>query len=199
VPPNTILQWHSDVPGAGDDLIGPAVAAGEKVVMSPGNHTYLNTPYLPTPGFGATLSVRSSYAWDPANLLTGVREGDILGVEAALWTEYVNSLTNAEQMLLPRLPGLAELAWSSRRSTWAAYRVRLAAQAATLAVRGDRVLRGPGRSLAEVTSQALQPDPQPPIWLGSVSSATWKEWPQPQDETAFGLSILNPDSWIVSR
>src|SRR4051794_6758449 len=46
---------------------------------------------------------------------------------------------------------------------------------------------------------ALQPEPQPPTWPGSVSSATWNEWPQPQLETAFGLSILKPDSWIVSR
>jgi hypothetical protein len=29
-----------------------------------------------------------------------------------------------------------------------------------------------------------------------VSSATWKEWPQPQLETAFGLSILNPDALL---
>jgi len=130
LPPNTILQWYSDVPGAGDGLIGPAVASGEKVVMSPGNRTYLNYPYLPTPGFGATLSVRDSYAWNPARLLTGVRESDILGVETALWTEYIPSLTAAEQMLLPRLPGLAEVAWSTRRSTWAQYRLRLAAQAA---------------------------------------------------------------------
>jgi hexosaminidase len=129
LPPNTLLQWYSDVPGAGDGVIGADVAAGKKVVMSPGNHTYLNFPYVPTPGIGATLSVRDSYVWDPARILTGVREGDILGIESALWTEWIRSLTDAEQMLLPRLPGLAELAWSTRRSTWAQYRVRLAAQA----------------------------------------------------------------------
>ncbi len=50
--------------------------------------------------------------------------------------------------------------------------------------------------------QWLQPLPQPPAWVPSGSSSpssTWKEWPQPQDETAFGLSILNPDSVIVLR
>src|SRR5205807_7720253 len=35
-----------------------------------------------------------------------------------------------------------------------------------------------------------QPEPQP----GSSPSATWKLEPQPQAETTFGLSILNPDS-----
>jgi hypothetical protein len=29
-------------------------------------------------------------------------------------------------------------------------------------------------------------------------SSTWKEWPQPQDETAFGLLMAKPDDWIVS-
>ncbi len=33
----------------------------------------------------------------------------------------------------------------------------------------------------------------------SSPSSTWKEWPQPHEETAFGLSILKPDSWIVFR
>ena len=33
----------------------------------------------------------------------------------------------------------------------------------------------------------------------SSPSSTWKEWPQPHDETAFGLSILKPDSVIVFR
>src|SRR5690348_7981071 len=40
-----------------------------------------------------------------------------------------------------------------------------------------------------------QPEPQP----GSSPSATWKLEPQPQAETTFGLSILNPDSFSVSR
>ena len=32
-----------------------------------------------------------------------------------------------------------------------------------------------------------------------MPSSTWKLWPQPHDELAFGLSILNPDSASVSR
>ena len=45
--------------------------------------------------------------------------------------------------------------------------------------------------------QCEQPLPQPPTAVPSGSSSpssTWNEWPQPQEETAFGLSILNPDS-----
>ncbi len=52
---------------------------------------------------------------------------------------------------------------------------------------------GPARAQCE------QPEPQPPAWASgaaspSAPSSTWKEWPQPHEEAAFGLSILNPDS-----
>src|SRR6478609_12174674 len=50
--------------------------------------------------------------------------------------------------------------------------------------------------------QCEQPEPQPPTAVPSGSSSpssTWKEWPQPHEETAFGLSILNPDSWSPVR
>ena len=35
--------------------------------------------------------------------------------------------------------------------------------------------------------------------FGGVPSSTWKLWPQPHEELAFGLSILKPDSASVSR
>ena len=47
--------------------------------------------------------------------------------------------------------------------------------------------------------QWAQPEPQPAASSGASPSATWNEWPQPHEATAFGFSILNPDSWIVSR
>lgn len=56
--------------------------------------------------------------------------------------------------------------------------------------------------VVEPNGQWEQPEPQPPMWVPSGSSSpseTWKEWPHPQDETAFGLSILKPDSVIASR
>ena len=50
--------------------------------------------------------------------------------------------------------------------------------------------------------QCEQPAPQPPTSVPSGSSSpssTWKEWPQPHEETAFGLSILKPASEIEFR
>src|SRR5439155_24003948 len=46
--------------------------------------------------------------------------------------------------------------------------------------------------------QAEQPLPQPPTAASASPSSTWKECPQPQDETAFGLLMAKPDCSIES-
>src|SRR5207247_961809 len=56
-----------------------------------------------------------------------------------------------------------------------------------------------GRCLVRAARQCEQPDPQPPTASGASPSSTWNEWPQPQADETFGLSILNPDSWRPSR
>jgi hexosaminidase len=58
----------------------------------------------------------------------GVRERDVLGVEAPMWTETLEDIDQVEYMAFPRLPGIAEKGWSRAGGTWEEYRVRLAAQ-----------------------------------------------------------------------
>jgi hexosaminidase len=53
-------------------------------------------------------------------------ENDILGIEAPLWTETILTMQDIEFMVFPRLPGLAELAWSPRGLSWDEYKPRLA-------------------------------------------------------------------------
>src|SRR5919197_388268 len=45
---------------------------------------------------------------------------------------------------------------------------------------------------AKLPAQAEQPLPQPPTVASASPSSTWKEWPQPQEETAFRLLIAKP-------
>ena len=72
------------------------------------------------------VEVDSSYIWDPAKLVQGIGKADILGVEAPLWTETISKMDDLEYMVFPRLPGLAEVAWSPSSSrNWAEYKVRL--------------------------------------------------------------------------
>jgi hexosaminidase len=53
-------------------------------------------------------------------------EEDIIGLEAPLWTETVLTMKDIEFMAFPRLPGLAELAWSKQVQGWDEYKHRLA-------------------------------------------------------------------------
>ena len=131
--PGAVLQYWSTASGQGDGAISAAVGSGAKVVLSPGNRAYFDMQYapgLPGQNWAGPISVQSAYEWDPESILSDVVRSDILGVEGCLWSTSLHSLADAETMLLPRLPGLAEIGWSTRSGrSWDTYRDRLAAQA----------------------------------------------------------------------
>ena len=87
------------------DLAVRAAEQGASVVMSPASRAYLDLKYDATTKLGTTwagyVGVRDAYDWDP---------GDVLGVEAALWSETFESLADVEFMAFPRLLALAEVA-----------------------------------------------------------------------------------------
>jgi hexosaminidase len=77
------------------------------------------------------IEVRDAYDWDPATYVAGLAEASILGVEAPLWSETVKNLNAAQYLLVPRLPALAEVAWSAQaQRSWEGFRTRIAAHAA---------------------------------------------------------------------
>ncbi|EEP71164.1 beta-N-acetylhexosaminidase [Micromonospora sp. ATCC 39149] len=124
-----VLQWWGT--GGDDPLVAEAVRRGARVILSPGNHAYLDMKYAPDTPIGhdwaGLIDVARAYDWDPGTHLTAVPAEAVLGVEAPLWTESVTSLAEIEFMLLPRLPAIAELGWSPRRThDWASFRRRLA-------------------------------------------------------------------------
>ena len=68
----------------------------------------------------------SAYQWDPASYAKGITQRDILGVEAALWTETVTNMNDIEYMVFPRLSGYAEIGWTpATERNWEEYKVRL--------------------------------------------------------------------------
>jgi hexosaminidase len=110
-----------------------AVAKGGKLILSPSKQAYYDMKYnAETPigqDWAGYTDVQDAYSWDPASYLDGVSETDVLGPEAALWTETVATAADVEYMTLPRLPGLAEIGWSPATGrSWDEYRGRLAAQ-----------------------------------------------------------------------
>jgi hexosaminidase len=109
--------------------------------MSPAPKAYLDMKYTPDSPLGltwaGTTSVRDAYSWDPATQVPGISEGNILGVEAPLWTETAVTRANLDYLMFPRLLGHTEIGWSPAEGrTWRRYRWRLAAQGPRLRALG---------------------------------------------------------------
>ncbi|WP_422736412.1 beta-N-acetylhexosaminidase [Micromonospora sp. WMMD729] len=124
-----VLQWWGT--DTDDPTTADAVRRGARLIVSPGNHAYLDMKYAEDTPIGhdwaGLIDVRRAYDWDPGTHVTDVPSTAVLGVEAPLWTESVTSLADIEFLLLPRLPAIAELGWSPRaKHDWAGFRDRLA-------------------------------------------------------------------------
>jgi hexosaminidase len=125
-----------------------AARNGNKVVLSPARHVYLDMKYTSTtkPGvvWAGFIDVDTAYNWDPGAQLPGVDEKSILGVEAPLWTETITSINDVEYMTFPRLAAVAELGWSPKSThDWSSFSQRLAAQAQFWTNAGINYYRSP--------------------------------------------------------
>jgi hexosaminidase len=143
----TLVQ-HWNLDPAKSAVSARAVQQGAKVIMSPADHAYLDMKYDASTSLGLRwagyTSVQDAYAWDPVRQVAGVGASDVLGVEAPLWSETVQSNRDAEYLAFPRLIGIAEIGWSPARGrSWADYRQRLGAQAPLLDSLGVNFYRAP--------------------------------------------------------
>ncbi|WP_380283797.1 beta-N-acetylhexosaminidase [Kitasatospora purpeofusca] len=150
----TPVGWNQTAPGGGGVLqfwdgragrdveLKEAAERGAKVIMSPSGRSYLDMKYESGYPLGlvwaGTIDVWTAYSWDPDTLVP-LPAGSVLGVEAPLWTETLDTPEELDVMLLPRLPALAELGWSSREShSWERFRTRLAEEGARWEAAGYR-------------------------------------------------------------
>lgn len=109
------------------------VKKGAKVIMSPSKHAYMDMKYDSTTVLGLKWAgyteVDDGYSWDPATLVEGIERSHIWGIEAPLWSETIETLEDIEYMIFPRLPGYAEIGWtSSKLRSWDEYKIRLGKQ-----------------------------------------------------------------------
>jgi hexosaminidase len=124
--PSSVVQfWHNPI-------VGRAVSQGAKVIMSPADRIYLDMQYDTSTPLGlhwaAYIDVRRSYNWDPATAVADVPEDAILGVEAPIWSETLETIEDVEYMAFPRLLSSAEISWSPMMARdWEDYGLRLAA------------------------------------------------------------------------
>ncbi|MFG3558969.1 beta-N-acetylhexosaminidase [Micromonospora sp. NPDC047557] len=141
-----VLQWWGT--DAEDPTTADAVRRGARLILSPGNHAYLDMKYAEDTPIGhdwaGLIDVRRAYDWDPGTHVADVPTTAVLGVEAPLWTESVTSLADIEFMLFPRLPAIAELGWSPRAAhDWAGFRERLAGHGPRWSTAGITFHRSP--------------------------------------------------------
>jgi hexosaminidase len=110
---------------------------GAQLILSPADAIYLDMQYPDLPGHGLTwangpTSVERAYSWEPSEVIAGIDDSGILGIEAPLWTEMNQSAADIDTMAFPRAAAAAEAAWSpatgtSERRTWASFRERVGA------------------------------------------------------------------------
>lgn len=106
--PRAIVQhwtpWFLEGPGRTIRRVN----AGGRAILSPYLHLYYDYPYAMTP-------LKKTFGYRPT--LRGVRkknQANFLGVEAAIWTEWVDSEEKLFFNTLPRLAATAETGWAAR-------------------------------------------------------------------------------------
>lgn len=140
---NAIAQhWHSN------ELAAAAASKNARVVLSPSSRIYIDMQYDSTTRLGlhwaGYVEVDHAYNWDPETLVPGLPREQILGVEAPLWTETLTTIDEVEYMAFPRLPGVAELAWTpTARRGWDEYKVRLGNHAKRMQAKGINFYESP--------------------------------------------------------
>ena len=129
VPPRaTVMSWRGTAGGI------EAARKGHDVVMAPSplmyfDHYQSNLHDEP-PGRPDVVSLADVYAYEPVpRELDAAQAAHVLGAQATLWSEYLDSSQRLEHATFPRAAALAEVLWSpSARRNWLDFVARLPAQ-----------------------------------------------------------------------
>jgi hexosaminidase len=154
---NTVIQyWNSE------SNLQMAIEKGAMVIMSPSSKSYLDMKYYADSRLGlqwaGLVNTEVAYRWDPTTIITtllnngnkngsSIPENRILGIEAPLWGETTENLSDLQWLAYPRLIGHAEIGWSSSQSSsgrsWNEYKHRLSAMKSRLDIMGVNCFHDP--------------------------------------------------------
>ncbi len=132
--------WNNTIGSGAEDLAYRLANGGYKVVLSPVSNQYFdlaynNSYYEPGYKWGGLVDADKPFYFIPFDMLKNVKENgqgnpigkldqtgkirltdygksNIVGVQGLLWSENNVNTTRLEYMMLPKLLGLAERAWS---------------------------------------------------------------------------------------
>ncbi len=146
---SVIFWWRHDKTKVRDD----ALADGFEMVMCPRNPCYFDYKQVVggpgASGWKITNTVENVYNWEPMPEAIAKYSGQILGVQANLWTEHIADIETLERLTLPRLGALAEVAWSQpNRKNWENFQQRLGSFQARVIAQGyatEEIKESPAR------------------------------------------------------
>ncbi len=131
---NNIVQWWRCLqPNKRDE----AIKNGYDMIISPPDYIYFDYPYVKGECGAHWEGMRNGgnsteliYNWEPVPVgLSAIQEKQILGIEACLWSEFIDSPHLLEFMLYPRLSAVAEVAWASKgKKDWKNFEQKMALQ-----------------------------------------------------------------------
>lgn len=107
----TVMSWRGTEGGIS------AMNMGHDVIMTPGRYCYLDhtqdAPFKEPQSIGGYLPLDSVYMYNPVeDVMQEDKLHHLLGLQANLWSEYVETDGHAEYMYWPRAIAIAETAWS---------------------------------------------------------------------------------------
>ena len=124
----TVMSWQGEAGGV------TAARAGHDVVMAPSPLMYFDhvqsARHDEPPGRPDVVSLHDVYAYEPVpQALDAAQARHVLGAQANLWTEYMDTPQRVEHAAFPRAAALAEALWSpDSRRDWPGFLARLPQQ-----------------------------------------------------------------------
>lgn len=112
-PSLSVMAWR------GNEQAAAAASKGHPVILSPCSHLYFDYYQSTSPkepkAIGGLIPLKRVYGYRPPELLPEKR-GQVRGLQANIWTEYLSDMNSVEYMMWPRALALAERAWSEGES-----------------------------------------------------------------------------------
>ena len=124
-PEATVMSWRGSAGGLA------AARGNHDVIMSPNSHLYFDyyqgDPKQEPLNIGGFIPLERVYEFEPIpDSLNADQAGHILGAQANVWTEYLQTPADVEYMAYPRALALAEVVWSPREArSWSSFSARL--------------------------------------------------------------------------
>lgn len=124
-PDATVMSWRGEKGGI------EAANSGHDVIMTPGSHLYLDSyqtnPIGQPEAIGGYLPLQKVYSYQPIPAeIDSAKQKHVLGVQANVWAEYMNTSNQVDYMVFPRAIALSEVAWTPlANKNWNDFQSRL--------------------------------------------------------------------------